>query len=126
MQVSLKRFAAIEQDRYWAIVNQCDLHVGLEHPLPYLDTGGYQVLAVILVEMIGLGWWRGGDETRTSAAAYISQQCELADYQHCPLAVEYTAVHQSGVVGKDPQTNRLVGKVAAIEIRVALLNSQKY
>ena len=117
----------IDDERYRAVVDECDLHHGGElsggdRPA---ERGGH-LRDKGLIERLGEGRGGGGVEGRARAFARAGEKRELADDQDATANIHDGAVHLTCVVGENAEFGELLGEPFAVLGGVVLCDSEQY
>src|SRR5262249_55067330 len=107
----LEGFVRIQEDRDRAVVDQLDLHVGLEAAGFAAHSSRANLFYEIFIELASLFGRRRGVERWPLALADVSVKGELRDRKNCATLIEDRAVHLAVFIFKDPQADDFLGKI---------------
>lgn len=93
----------VEEDGHGAVVDQRNLHIGLENTLSHPEPKTLHRSAELLVERPGKVGGGGIGEAGAVSLLAVGIKCELADHQDLALSLKQAEIHFALRVGEDPK-----------------------
>lgn len=124
--ITLSLLLAIDDQRDRAVVDKADSHMLPEAAGSHFDAGAPHRVYEDFIQPLGQLRRCGGGKTGASAAAAISQQCELAHDEHRAAHLAQRQVHFAGFVFENAQSGDLLGQPAGVRLAIFTGHAQKY
>jgi hypothetical protein len=125
LQVSLKDLFAVKDEGYRAVIDQVHFHHLLKNPGGHGNPVPAKPRNKVFIErpcQVRLG---RTDKRGPPAFPGISPQGELRHHECRSPCFEQRSVHETPVIGENPQVCHLFGEVVAVFFRIILSHSQK-
>src|SRR5205807_8138317 len=96
-----KQFPAIEQDCYWPIIDQLDLHHSAKAAGCHLSDQRSGLLDKVLIKRLGSFRRRGINPRRPQTTPHVTIQSELRNNQHAAMNVCNRSIHAARFIVED-------------------------
>lgn len=122
----LKRFPAVEQYRYRAIVCKIDFHHCLKDSCFGFDALRPDALDEVFIKRVCFFRFGSVNVRGATATPRVTIERELRDYQYCARCIEQRKIHLAVLIVKDAQVCYLVRKVIRVFFAVIARDAKQH